>query len=54
MAAPRGSRANAGTCTKSDDANVSSDVNPVTNVEENINYSYDQEDDNISCLIKTK
>ena len=40
----------AGTCTESDNINVFSDVNPKTNVEENINDSDDQEDENISYL----
>ena len=43
-----GSRPNAGTCTVN--VNVSSNVNPKTNVAENNTDSNDQEDDNISCL----
>ena len=46
LVAPRDSRLNKGTCTEND--NVSSDVNPTTNVEEN--DSYGQEDDNLFCL----
>ena len=47
LVAPSGSRRNAGTCTESDNANVSGDGNPSTNVEEMDND--DQEDDNLSC-----
>ena len=50
LAAPIGSRPNAGTCTKSYNVNVYSDVNPATNIEENNNDSDDQEGNNISCL----
>ena len=52
LVAPRDSRLNKGTCTEND--NVSSDVNPTTNVEENNNDSDDQVNDNISCLEKKK
>ena len=48
MAALRGSRPNAGTCTENDNLNLSSNVNPSSNVEEN--YSDSQEDDNLSYL----
>ena len=34
LPAPRGSRYNEATCTESDNANVSSDVNPANNVDE--------------------
>ena len=50
LAAPRGNRSNAGTCTESDIVNVSSNVNPTTNAEENNNDSDQGEDNNISCL----
>ena len=46
----RGSRPNAGTCTDSDNINVSSVVNPSNNIEENNNDSNNLEDDNLSCL----
>ena len=36
------------TCTESDNANITLDVNPATNVDEM--DSDDQEDDNLSCL----
>ena len=43
LAALRGSRPNAGTCTENYKVNdVSSDVNPTTNVEKNNDYSYKQ------------
>ena len=45
LAAPRGSRSNAGTCAENDIINVSCDVNPTTNIEENNNDSDNQEDD---------
>ena len=48
LATPSGRRPNTGTCTESDNVNVSSDVNPTTNVEEN--DSYGQEGDNLFCL----
>ena len=48
LAALNGSRPNEGTCIESNNANVSNDVNPTTNVEEM--ESDDLEDDNISCL----
>ena len=51
MAAPSGSRLNVGTCPDNvniiDIVNVSSDVNPITNVEEN-NIDH-QKDGNLSC-----
>ena len=47
-AAITGSKPNEGICTKSDNLNVLSDVNPTTNVEEM--DSDDREDDNLSCL----
>ena len=50
LAALMGSKPNAGTCTENDNINVSSVVNPSTNVEENNNDSDDQEDDNLSRL----
>ena len=50
LAAPNGSRPNAGNCTENDNINVFSDVDPSTNVEENHNDSNDQENDNLSCL----
>ena len=46
LAAPSGSKLKAGICTEN--VNVSSDVNPTTNVEEM--DSDDQEDNNLSCL----
>ena len=48
----RVNRPNAGTCTKNDNINVSSDVNSTTDVEENNNDSDHQEDDNLSYLLK--
>ena len=48
LAALSGSRPKEGTCAESDNANVSSYVNPTTNVEEM--DSDDREDDNLSCL----
>ena len=47
LAALRCSRPNVGTCTENDGINVSSDVDPSTNVEEN--FSDGQKDDNLSC-----
>ena len=48
LAALSGCRPNEGTCTESDNANVTSDAYPTTNVNET--DSDDQEDDNLSCL----
>ena len=48
LAAPIGSRSNAGTCTESNNVNVSSNVNPATDVEE-MGSDY-QEDNNLSCF----
>ena len=48
LAAISGSRPNEGICTESDNANVTSDVNPTTNIDKM--DSDDQEDNNLSCL----
>ena len=50
LAVPKGSMPKTGTCTENYHINVSNDVNPTTNVEENNNDSDDREDNNISCL----
>ena len=49
LAATRSSWPKAELCTESDKVNVSSDVNPTTNVQENNNDRDDQENGNISC-----
>ena len=48
LAVLSGSKRKEGTCIESDNANLSYDVNPLTNVEEM--NSDDQEGDNLSCL----
>ena len=42
LATPSGSKLNVGTCTESDYVNVSSDVNPTTNIEE---MDFDDQED---------